>query len=41
MVDDEQDNDEEASLGEQIVLPRNADCCCQALVDKITPLDIA
>jgi hypothetical protein len=35
------DNEEEASLGWQIILTRNADRSWQALASKISPMDIA
>jgi hypothetical protein len=35
------DNEEEASLGGQIIFPRNAECRWQALASKISPMDIA
>ncbi len=34
-------NEEDESLGGEIISPRNADRRQQALVDKISPLDIA
>jgi hypothetical protein len=38
-VADALDEDEDESLGWRIVSPHNANCHCQALVDKISPLD--
>jgi hypothetical protein len=35
------EDEEEESLGGEIISPRNADRRRQALVDKISPLDIA
>jgi hypothetical protein len=41
MAADVLDEDEDKSLGGRILSPQNADCHLQALVDKISLLDIA
>ena len=41
LMDDAHEEEEEASLGRQIVSPRNVDQWRQAFSEKISPLDIA